>query len=429
MQNILEEIQSAKNFNNIRESLHPGVINGLVTSIIKQINSLKTIGPQDATVLSEALSDAPYGEAGTASVNATIDAALQNTLSTPQPSPDEPKQFLKNWWLTCTPTDWNTLRSNVPWSAKLTCLVERANSLGCTHPDEQCCKWMLALLLCACYSELPTPKERYNKLQELKNCVATERKVYPYEHLTTYPQKITDLPAHMWEYAYSAEGPLELDFPGVNLVADRIPLRKNSKLLKDHPSADTAARAAVSNSQIEIAGVCDLPTPALKNADQHVPANKAPPFSQDIVLSDPDEVALHAKFQAELWKLRAAKQGLLASSPQHTKEQPLVLKKSPDGSFVLSEACKGEPGAADHTGKGGYEPSNNNLEQPIADREEKPAGQDQAADHKYDLDQFSQAALKALQKMNTKKKKNSAETAKVMKTEPASAVACGVAHA
>ena len=306
MQNLLDEIQSAKNFINIRDGLHPHLIHGLVTSIIKQINSLQTLGPQDATVLSEALSDAPYGEAGTASVNAAIDAALQKTLSTPQPSPDEPKQFLKNWWLTCTPTDWNTLRSNVPWSAKLTCLVERANSLGCTHPDEQCCKWMLALLLCACYSELPTPKERYNKLQELKNCVATERKVYPYEHLTTYPQKITDLPSHMWDYAYSAEGPLELDFPGVNLVADRIPLRKNSKLLKDHPSADTAARAAVSNSQIEIAGVPDLPTPALKNADQHVPANKAPPFSQDIVLSDPTAKAVADKVDLQAGQDQAA---------------------------------------------------------------------------------------------------------------------------
>ena len=105
---------------------------------------------------------------------------------------DEPKQFLKNWWSACTPADWRTLRSNEPWSAKLRTMVERANSIGCTHPDEQCCKWMLAMLLCACYSELPSPKEIYCKLQELKNCVVTCRKSYPFEHLIIYPQHINE---------------------------------------------------------------------------------------------------------------------------------------------------------------------------------------------------------------------------------------------
>ena len=155
MQSILEEIQSVKNFTSNRENVSQVVVDGLVSSIIKQINGLKTIGPQDATLLSDALKDSPYGESGTATVNASIDAALSKTISTAEPSPDEPKQFFKNWWSSCTPGDWRTFKITVPWSAKLTCLVERANSIGCTHPDEQCCKWMLAMLLCACYSELP----------------------------------------------------------------------------------------------------------------------------------------------------------------------------------------------------------------------------------------------------------------------------------
>ena len=115
MQTILEEIQSVKSFTKNREGVSEKVINGLASSIIKQIHGLKTIGPQDATLLSDALKDSPYGESGTATVNASIDAALSKTISTAVPSPDEPKQFLKNWWSVCTPTDWRTLRSKVPW--------------------------------------------------------------------------------------------------------------------------------------------------------------------------------------------------------------------------------------------------------------------------------------------------------------------------
>ena len=51
MQNIVEEIQSVKSFTSNRAGVSEKVINGLVSSIIKQIHGLKTIGPQDATLL------------------------------------------------------------------------------------------------------------------------------------------------------------------------------------------------------------------------------------------------------------------------------------------------------------------------------------------------------------------------------------------
>ena len=427
MQSILEEIQSVKNFTSNRENVSQVVVDGLVSSIIKQINGLKTIGPQDATLLSDALKDSPYGESGTATVNASIDAALSKTISTAVPSPDEPKQFLKNWWSVCTPTDWRTLRSKVPWSAKLTCLVDRANSIGCTHPDEQCFKWMLAMLLCTCYSELPSPKERYNKLQELKSCAWTERKPYPYDHLLTYPQDIKDLPHHMWQHAYAAEAPLKVELPGVNLVADRIPLRKNSKLLKDNPSADQAAKAVVGNTHLHIPEGHDMPTAASSNAGQHVAANVHQAFSQGIVVSDPDEVALHAKFQAELWKLRATKQGLRATSQPHIKQEPLTMKKEADGSFVVSQACTVEPAAADPTGHIGYQPKKTNLDQADGVAVDLHANQNQAAGCASALDPYSKAALNSLGKRNAKKKDKKKQAAAEPATGKTAAAAAGSA--
>ena len=257
MQSILKEVESVKSFTKTRDGLPGGVndvvMQGMVTSIIKQVNAIRSFGAQEATWLSLALNDSPYGEAGTQKIVAAIDAAINKTTSIATTgAADEPKQFFKKWWTACTATDWECFRSNQPWSAKMTCLIARANSIGCTHPDEQCVKWMLAMLLCVCYNELPTAKERFAKFQELKQCAITERQPWIHEHLVTFPTSVNDLPSHIWEQAYASESPINVELIGINLVANRIPLRKNSKLLKEPASADQAAKAVVEGSKAQL---------------------------------------------------------------------------------------------------------------------------------------------------------------------------------
>ena len=149
MQSILKEVESVKSFTKTRDGLPGGVndvvMQGMVTSIIKQLNAVKSFGAQEAAWLSLALKDSPYGEEGTQKIASAIDAAISKTTSIATPGADEPKQFFKKWWTACTASDWECFRSNKPWSAKMTCLIARANSIGCTHPDEQSLKWMLAI--------------------------------------------------------------------------------------------------------------------------------------------------------------------------------------------------------------------------------------------------------------------------------------------
>ena len=82
------------------------------------------------------------------------------------------------------------------------------------------------------------------------------------------------------------------------------------------------------------------------------------PHNQPLHSLTPDEAALYAKFQADLWKLRAIKQGSLATSPAHNKPSQqmqqagmlgmpgngIVMKHEPDGTFVLTHAVKAESG-------------------------------------------------------------------------------------
>ena len=144
----------------------------------------------------------------------------------------------------------------------------------------------------------------------------------------------------------------------------------------------------LANTHVHIPEWPSCSTTAPTNDGQHVAANVPQAVSFGIDRSDPEEVALHAKFQAYPWKLRATKQGLLATSPPHTKQEPVAMKKEADGSFVVIQACTVEPGAADHTGHIGYKPNNINLDQAVDVKVELHADQDQAAGHESAVDPF-----------------------------------------
>ena len=64
MQSILKEVESVKSFTKTR-GVNDVVMQGMVNSIIKQLNAMRSFGAQEATWLSLALTDSPYGEAGT----------------------------------------------------------------------------------------------------------------------------------------------------------------------------------------------------------------------------------------------------------------------------------------------------------------------------------------------------------------------------
>ena len=391
MQSILKEVESVKSFAKTRDGLPGGVndlvLQGMVTSIIKQVNAVRSFGAQEAAWLSLALKDSPYGEAGTKQIASAIDAAISKTTSIATPGADEPKQFFKKWWTACTATDWDCFRSNQPWSAKMTCLIARANSIGCTHPDEQCVKWMLAMLLCACYTELPTPKERFAKFQELKQCAITERQPWIHEHLVTFPTSVNDLPSHIWEQAYASESPINVELIGINLVANRIPLRKNSKLLKEPASADQAAKAVVDRSKAHLP-IGEGPQASPSNAG-HVPSAS----QAAMTFTDPEEIALHAKFQADLWKLRAVKQGVLGTSAEPNPASPdkLTLNHGPLGTIVLAK--DGES---------------------TVQAESDVANSDNHVDHDvdHDVDPYAKAAIVALKERNKKKKTEAAQKRK-----------------
>ena len=98
---------------------------------------------------------------------------------------------------------------------------------------------MLSLLLMCHYDTLPGPWPIYYKLQDLKQAAAAEKKPYPLENLTHYPSNPEDLPEEIYKYAYTDSQPITVEMAGINTISEKIPLRRNSKLLRQ-PGSSTA---------------------------------------------------------------------------------------------------------------------------------------------------------------------------------------------
>ena len=224
----------------------------------------------------------------------------------------------------------------------MTALIERGNLLGCTDPGEQCFKWMLSLLLMCHYDTLPGPWPIYYKLQDLKQAAAAERKSYPLEQLTQYPSNPEDLLKEIYNYAYTDSQPITVEMAGIHTVSEKIPLRRNSRLLRQ-PGSSTAGTSKSGKQTPAQKGLRDDDSPLISNPDIaaspvgscHVGSNDMPDPTDNI------EQGLYATYKADLWKHRAKKKGLLGApgasqQPSASIAGAVPLKVEHDGSLTLT---------------------------------------------------------------------------------------------
>ena len=455
VQNMITEIDSVKKILNARSMASGGgdmsaLQQSFGAALMKQINLLKTLSPDDGTALIATLSDSPYGHAVTQKVLSGIDAKLMNPKGPENASHDHTRGTLKTWWAYSTQEDWDFYRDPRKfWSAKIDRIVARAHSLGCLYPDEHTYGWMLATLLVSHFDELPQPKDLFNKLNDLKQACAAERKTYPHEQLTVFPTSPWELPKAVFDYAYPEGGPqpVLVHIPGISTVAEKIPLRKSSSLLKAksadvQPQAWQDMKTAINGSDENVlhvaGGGCshnlkpikkELVPPAINVKQEpgapvagfQVPAPCAPADGLNMVQvpapCDSHEKALLAQYKADLWKHRAAHQGVLLAKTAHASPcapaaahdpMSLAVSTSTDGSLLLKPRC-----AADHV----VEPTAAKAE---ATKTETIKTELQDAD--TDLDDYAKAAIAAFDKRKIKKQSEQ-KTARQIKAEAAKAAA------
>ena len=221
-------------------------------ALVKKIKVVKGILPEDGAALMAMLKDNVYGDDGTSKIMQAIeDKIMQATCATPGASAlrgkNKPEKYkthsLKHWWAYQSQDDWDFYGCNQHFfCSKMSRAVERANSFGCTYPDEQALKCLLAMLLTMHYGEgIPPAHVIFAKLHELKMMVESERKIWPGsldgQEPQAYPATPHDLAKPVFDHAYPDvdNGPTVVDplvVAQINAVSEKIPLRSNSKLLK-----------------------------------------------------------------------------------------------------------------------------------------------------------------------------------------------------
>lgn len=386
---FIGEINGARKFFEARGDVsnNSALQKSLSDTLICMIKGAKNLSPADASAIFSALKDQPYGVIHTKRVTDIIDGKLENA---PKDTACSTKQKLKHWWAYMTPSEFASLKDpKMSWTRKVAMAIDRGLAVGCMDPDEQTLKWLLATLLLVHYDELPSTQIIYGKLQDLKHAYAAEKKVFDHEQLVDFPTDPTELPDHIFADAYAVERPDHaMTLQGVNTVAELIPLRRNSKLLKKS-GISSAVQDAFTNMKKDLAPSSSAvpSSPALIKVEQPVVQHQNA-FGLQHDPTDNDELKLFMDYQRSLLTLRASKSHPARSSA----DAGGVLKI--DGEFKIATKLEATPDETTAPTK----PKLDAKQEESTDEESMP---ENPAEN--DLDEYTKAAIASLKHRSTTK--------------------------
>lgn len=404
---VLKEIASVSAFFASRDDTKDvgGLQKSFADSVLNKLKLVQNFGPSDGAQLHEALKQNQFGQSQTQRIKDSIDALVQKNASEAPVANNSnrvegPKQLLKNWWNYFTQDQIDFLYANNSFTAKMTMMVERGMSVGCVRPKEDTYKWCLAMLLICHYKTVPAPRVVYDKLQDLKQSWVSEAKAFYLDHLQEFPETPEHLPKKIYEQAYPEAQPVCLTLQGVNTIADSIPLRSNSKLLKHSKSR---SETAVLEEAYAGGHASKPPLPNPVKAEPFVPVKQE--AVADDSDNDPDVILLKQEYEFKLAKLKATKRESRAGAMQPVKQEQsvgrLTISRTSTGCLYVEQSTNREP-ATTATLASTATPAD--------------ATPDATADAQpptiADLDPWTQAAVKALTARKQGKTATQSETTK-----------------
>ena len=386
---VLKEISSVTAFFHSRgDSKDQSVLQkSFADGLLNKLSMIPNFSTGDGAQLHAALLDSPFGEVQTQRIRDALDSLVQqcsskSTAPTSAGCTDGSKQLLRHWPNYFTAAKHEYLAGPHSFTAKMTVMVETGMSVGCTRPTEDTLRYCLAMLLALHYTTVPTPQEIYRKLQDLKQSWISEAKPWYLDHLQEFPENPMDLPKKVYDHAFPDAPPVSVSIQGINTIADSIPLRANSKLLKK-------GKGQSGSSSLEDAYASSKPpTPPMKQERPPIKQERDVPTvalkheldvdSED----DADIILLKTEYSFKLAQLKASKQ----KQKDCQVEQPIAVKQEDHGGRItISRSSTGKlevaaAGASESGGPGAAEvPPEATLS---------------------DLDPWTQQALNAMQSRN-----------------------------
>ena len=249
----------------------------------------------------------------------------------------------------------------------------------------------------------------------------SEAKAFYLDHVQDFPEMPKHLPKRMYEHAYPAANHVCVTLLGINTIADSIPLRSNSKLLKGAKSRSEAAvledayaggghttfNMPLTTFQMHFKG---LPLKGNSSAPSRVKAEPVAAVKHEIKHAadddddddsdnDPDVIVLKKEFEFRLAQLKASKRARVDAQPVTCEGSNgrLTISRTSTGGLQVNQTVKSENQTVKSEPARPAEPA-----EPA-----RPAEPDEPADAtspKFtDLDPWTQAAVKALNARNQAK--------------------------
>lgn len=420
---ILKEIQSVRQFFASRDGKDNNTLQkSFADSVLNKLKLVKDFGPGEGAMLNDALKDSPFGESQTQRIWDAVDRLLEAKAKVTAPSwsvggsTSANKQFLKCWWNYFSKSEFDFLMDpNKSLHGKMTTIVERGNRCGCNNADEQTWKWSMAVLLLCHYKVMPDAQQIYDKLQDFKKVWTCESKAWSLEHILDFPETPSQLPRDIYEAAYDSDDPpVSVKLPGINTIAELIPLRRNSKLLK-HPLqkstkqelANAFAEAHVS-SKLTAEPVSPVKAESVSPVKAESIRTGTTTKLEEDSLVDPEEIAIMKEAEARIARHRAARTAGLHQPD--AAPGGLKVERNADGSIVLHRKPKTESTQCTNEMTSGLESKSSantvKVETPTA---ETPVD---AAPTLNELDPWTKAAIDSLKNRNENRKALKAESAK-----------------
>ena len=387
---VIKEIISVKAFfSNSKVSCDVvGLQRSFADGVLQKLKQLKVFNVSDGSQVYEALDGEPFGADQTERIKEAVNALLQKGASAPpattkgssQHARCDVKQTLKHWWNYFLQDEIEYMKDNDnSFHSKMTLFVERSMSFGCTKPTEETLKWGLAMLLLCHYRQVPKPREIYDKLQDFKRAFVAEAKPFFLDHLEEFPEMPEHLPRPIFTHAYKQWTPVCSHFAGINTVADSIPLRSNSKLLK---KGQTKAEVKALEAAFDEPDVA----PSKRTRVKQEPAAPSKPtrVKHEPALADsdgeddPEVILLRREYELKLAQLKAQKEVKVKQDPAEPSGRVLVDRKSDGSLHIIAKK----------------------LETPAKD---EPAEAEPSAPKESDLDPYTKAALAAMEARHAKK--------------------------
>ena len=214
----------------------------MAMSLAAKINRLKSFSVRDGIEIGAALTAAKELPPEIFhAVEQSIDARLAQDVDT---SPAKnlagytKPQLLTNICSYLTKADWEALedpRKAMPSRKQI--IMHRLNKLGIRSLDPKTVRAALSIVMLLTYKngEWPNSWSLYEEVQEFSRIFSSMKTAWHCQAQapTTYPDDPHALPREVFDYAYDAtDPPVPMSFPGLSAVADKVPLRNTSRLLR-----------------------------------------------------------------------------------------------------------------------------------------------------------------------------------------------------